>query len=66
MFRLIRLLILFFVITWLFRQTAQFREAWDRTRQSSRWQVIEEELRGAGDDALDWAEEALRQRRQRD
>ena len=66
MSRLIRLLVLFFVITWLFRQTAVLRESWERTRHNSRWQVIEGELRGAGDDALHWAEETLRERRLRD
>jgi len=66
MSRLIRLLIVYFVITWLFRQTAELRSSWDRARQSQRWQVIGEELQGAGDDALNWAEETLRERRLRD
>lgn len=66
MFRLVRLLVAYFVISWLFRQTAELRQSWDRVRQSQRWQVIREELHGAGDDALNWAEESLRERRARD
>ena len=64
MFRLIRLLVFCFFIAWLFRLTAELRESWYHVRQSPRLQVIQDELRGAGDDVLDWAEEALRQRRE--
>ncbi len=66
MSHLIRLLILFFAVTWLFRQAADLRESWDRTRQSPRWRVIQEDLQSAGDEALHWAEEALRERRMRE
>jgi hypothetical protein len=66
MLRLIRLLIVYFVLSWLFRQTAGIRQAWDQSRQNQRWEVIRDELHGAGDDALKWAEEALHQRRLRE
>lgn len=63
---LFRLLIVYFVVNWLLQQTNHVPELWKRIRQNPRWQVIQDELQGVGDDALDWAVEALHERRMRE